>query len=140
MTAAELFAEAVAAEQSFLAHALFHGFTSGAIQQTDSVTSDLYDRINLEQAHQEHEKNTLAIKRIGLYCVKVEGGFALYFAEHPGQVKALHGKIYNAKAEKVGDLSNKLESSFFDPETGKHQTWREYRNTLTEFPAYVGEM
>lgn len=140
MNAAELFQEAAAIEQSFLAHALFQGFKSGVIQQSDEVTPELYDRINLEQAYQEHQKNTLGIKRVQLYTVQLEEKvFAMYFAEHKGQVMELHAKTYRQKAEKVIAMGTRMETSFYDPTTDKHQTWREYRNSLSELPAYVGE-
>lgn len=135
----ELFADALRYDESLLAHTLYSGLKDGSIEGTNSVDADLYDRIDLEKGYQLHRKNFLGLNSAKLFASPIGNGkFAMIFAEDEKTARKIYKKEFRAECGRMHLLHYGLDVSTYDLETKEHQTWREYRDSLPELPAFAG--
>lgn len=139
MNVNELFAQALHYEESLLAHTLYSGLKDESVEGTSLVGSDLYDRIDLEKGFQLHKQNFLGLNSAKLFTSPIGNGkFAMIFAEDAQTARKIYKKEFREDCGQMHLLHYGLDASTYDLETKQHQTWREYRDSLPELPAFAG--
>lgn len=139
MTVAEQMQEALANDHSLLAHALFVGLQKEYWQPNDSAETIDFDKLDFTELEKMTAENVLSIETNRLYTVPLgNGSFAMYFAPDEEKAKLLHKRTFGKFCEKAILMEYGLDMSMYNPETNKHQTWREIRSEMPELPAYAG--
>lgn len=139
MTINELLSDALAYEESFLAHAIYTGIKSGVLKGDDSADGDIFENVNLEEAHKLHQQNILGIQSVKLYASPLSKSmFAMFFAESEEIARKLYKKEFRKECSSMHRLEYGLDASTYNLETKEHRTWREERDSLPELPAYAG--
>lgn len=138
MTVAEMFADALENGNSYIAHALFSGLSTGRIHADDLATADTFDRIDAKHVEQLHQQNALGIKPIELYAVPLKKKeFAMYFAQDLETVKRLHREQFKSDCSKIHNMTRGMDMSMYSLDTKQHETWRQIKDGLAQLPAFV---
>lgn len=139
MNVAEQMQEAISYDHHLLAHGLFLGLQKGYWGANDDASKIDFSKLNYEELEKVTEENLLDLETNKLHAVLMENkNFAMYFALDTQTVKAMHRKQFGYIPEKIIELEYGLDLSIYNPDTRKHQTWREIRQSMPILPAYAG--
>ena len=147
MTVKELLKDAIAYDETLLAHFIYFAIERGKIDDEDRKEKLL--EIQLTEQEKEsffemYKRDELGMKRIQLFAVKVSAKhccYAFYFAKIPEQVADFHRSIYKWRPERIHNVHRQwLYREIYDFETGKVESFKEMLGRVVEVPWYLGEV
>lgn len=137
MIVREVFKNAVDENMNLYAHALFIAVRNGIISMNDDIDTFDSTQLNEKEVLRVAEENILSMQPINLYAVPVDNFFAYYFAKKIDEVKQLHYQNFSRVATKVFDVSTKIHTDLYDPNTRKTESLFEIRKKTKVFPALI---
>lgn len=136
MTFNELLYDAIKYDEEKLAYSVYWLIKNNVVKGSNYARSIDWDLVNHDEVEAMRKRNELNMSTIKLFSMPLgEGKHLLVFADNEQSAKG-HclneiGKIPN----KIFDITNKLDTSFWFPEKQKYQSLRELRDELLMFPA-----
>ena len=140
-TVSELLHDAILYDEPLTAHAVYYALQKGLVQLDDPISKFRYEELDFEMVYKMRDENWLQMCTIKLFVVPMGGKrFAVYLAEKEGDARAKHHKIYGQLAQKIRDVSNKMDAAVYFEDTRQSRCFRELKREAVHFPYYVGEM
>lgn len=139
-TVKELLYDAIYYDESLLAHAVYFAVQKGIVH-LDEPASRIPKDLDYTEIVKMRDENWLQMCTIKLFTIPMEPKrHALYLAESEDIARAKHYKIYGQLAQKIIDISHKMDVSLYYEETGLSPSFRELKRQAVKFPYYVGEV
>lgn len=136
MTYSELLNDAIKYDEEKLAYSVYWLIKNGIVKSSDYAHSVNWDLVNHEEVEVMRRRNELNMSTIRLFTLPLGNGkHFLVFAESE---QAARGHCLNEMGyapNKIFDITNKLDTSFWFPEKQKYQSLRELRDEILIFPA-----
>lgn len=128
--------DAIKYDEEKLAYSIYWLIKQGIIKGTDYAKQVNWDLVNHDEVTGMIERNELGMVPIKLFSMPIgEGKHLLVFAQDE---KSARGHCLNELgiiAQKVFDLTDKINRSFWFPEKQKYLSLRELRDETLVFPA-----
>lgn len=136
MTYKELLTDAIKYDEERLAYSIYWLIRQGIIKGTDYAKQFNWDLVNHDEVTEMITRNELGMVPIKLFSMPIgKGKHLLVFAQDE---KSARGHCLNELgiiAQKVFDLTDKINRSFWFPEKQKYLSLRELRDETLVFPA-----
>lgn len=128
--------DAIKYDEEKLAYSIYWLIKQGIIKGTDYAKQINWDLVNHDEVTEMITRNELGMIPIKLFSMPIgEGKHLLVFAQDE---KSARGHCLNELgiiAQKVFDLTDKINRSFWFPEKQKYLSLRELRDETLVFPA-----
>lgn len=128
--------DAIKYDEERLAYSIYWLIKQGIIKGTDFTKQINWDLVNHDEVTEMITRNELGMVPIKLFSMPIgEGKHLLVFAQDE---KSARGHCLNELgiiAQKVFDLTDKINRSFWFPEKQKYLSLRELRDETLVFPA-----
>lgn len=136
MTYNELLTDAIKYDEERLAYSIYWLIKQGIIKGTDFAKQINWDLVNHDEVTEMITRNELGMVPIKLFSMPIgEGKHLLVFAQDE---KSARGHCLNELGivvQKIFDLTDKINRSFWFPEKQKYLSLRELRDETLVFPA-----
>ncbi|MDN4608185.1 hypothetical protein [Sporosarcina highlanderae] len=139
-TVKELLYDAIYYDESLVAHAVYYAVQKGIVH-LDEPASRIPKELDYTEIFKMRDENYLQMCTIKLFTIPLEPKrHALYLAETEDAARAKHHKIYGQLAQRIIDISHRMDYPLFYEETGLSKTFRELKREAVKFPYYAGEV
>lgn len=136
MTYNELLIDAIKYDEEKLAYSVYWLIKNGVIKGNDYASSVDWDKVNHEEVEVMRKQNELNICTIKLFTMPLgKGKHFLVFADSEQSARGHCLNELGYTPNKIFDITNKLDNSFWFPEKQKYQSLRELRDETLIFPA-----
>lgn len=136
MTYNELLYDSIKYDEEKLAYAVYWLIKNNVVKGTDNANSVNWDLVNYHEVEEMKKRNELDLKIIKLYTMPI--GNNQHFLVFAVDEKSARGHCLNELGmlpEKVFDITDELDMSFWFPEEKKYKSLREIRDATIIFPA-----
>lgn len=139
-TVKELLHDAIYYDESRVAHWVYYALQKGLVQ-LDEPASCIPEDVDFTEVYRMRDANVLQMCTIKLFTIPLgEGRHAIYLAETEDAARAKHFKLYGQLAQRLIDMSEKMDTSLYCEETGISPSFRELKRQAVKFPYYAGEV
>lgn len=136
MTYNELLLDAIRCEEEKLAYSIYWLIKNGILKGSDYVKPIDWDLVNHDEVKAMRERNELNMNIIRLYSIPLGNNqHFLVFAANEEDAKGHCFKELNRIPNKIFDITDRLDTSFWFEDKQKYQSLRELRDEILIFPA-----
>lgn len=136
MTYNELLMDAIKYDEEKLAYSIYWLIKNSVVKGVDYVQSSKWDLVNHDEVNVLRAQNELNLNAIKLYTLPLGNNqHFMVFAKSEEDAKGHCYKELNRIPEKIFDITDRLDTSFWFEEKQKYQSLRELRDDLLIFPA-----
>lgn len=138
ITVKEILEYATEFELCRLAHQVFWVVSTQQINLADDSNKLLEVTYDELAVHEMTERNVLGIGRIKLYVVESFAQYAFYFASNSLEVSIMHHEKFGERIGAITEAHRLLTKVMYFADLDIHIPLIDHRQTIVQFPAYLG--
>ena len=138
MTYNELLYDAIRFDEPKLAYPLYYLIKNGIVNGSDMYKKEMLFNIPRNEVDKLIAENVLGLNKIKLYSVPIgDNKHFILFAESEESARGHCISVLGRLPEKIIDISQKIDMSFWIEEKKKYQSLREIKEETLVFPSSV---